>query len=73
MAYMSRVHRAIGVSLFEMLRGCSHMLAVPAAFTIGSLAICDEYGIEGYLALLKEHFQALDYQALTHTMCKLMV
>jgi len=65
MAYMSRVHRAIGVSPFEMLHGCSPMLAVPAAFAIGSLAVSDEYDIEEYVASLKEHFQALDNQALT--------
>ena len=65
MAYMSRVHRAIGVSPFEMLHGCSPMLAVPAAFTIGSLAVSDEHDIEEYVASLKAHFQALDNQALT--------
>ena len=34
MAYtLSRVHRANGFTLFEMLHGCSPMLAVPAAST----------------------------------------
>ena len=65
MAYMSRVHRAIGVSPIEMLHGCSPRLAVPSAFAIGSLAIGDEYDIEEYVASLIEHFQALDNQALT--------
>jgi hypothetical protein len=41
MAYMSRVHRAIGVTPFEMLHGCTAKLAVPAAFATGSLAVCE--------------------------------
>jgi hypothetical protein len=44
MAYMSRVRRAIRVPPFEMLvHGCSPKLAVPAAFAMGSLAICEEF------------------------------
>jgi hypothetical protein len=64
MAYMSRVHRAIVVSPFEMLHGCTPKLAVPAAFAIGSLAIGEEYDIAEYVDSLQEHFQALDNQAL---------
>jgi hypothetical protein len=61
---MSCVHRAIGVSPFEMLHACTPKLAVPAAFAVGSLAICEEYDIVEYLDTLQQHFQALDNQAL---------
>jgi hypothetical protein len=46
MAYMSRVHKAIGVSPLEMLHGCTPRLAVPAAFAKGSL---EEYDIAEYV------------------------
>jgi transposase InsO family protein len=53
--YMSRMHRAIGVSPFEMLHGCTPKLAVPAAIAIGSLAT-DEYAIAEYVDSLQQHF-----------------
>jgi Integrase zinc binding domain len=67
MAYHSRVHKAIGVTPFEMLHGCKPRLALPVGVQFGALQVteCDSDDIDAqlYLEQLQERFDALDSQA----------
>lgn len=65
MAYVSRLHRAIGVSPFEMLHGCAPKLATPAGFAImGSLEVSEAVEANDHLSYLQQRFEQLDAQAL---------
>ena len=66
MAYMARLHRALGgISPFEMLHGCQPRLAAPIGVQLNSLSLVGS-SVEAhqYLVELQERFAKLDQQAL---------
>jgi len=64
MAYMSRVHSALGVSPFEMLHGCPPRLAVPAGLHTGLFDVSGAVDAQEHMDGLRAAFEELDAQAI---------
>jgi hypothetical protein len=65
MAYMSRLHSALGVSPFEMLHGCKPRLAVPIGVQLGLAEVFQDVDTaQEYLQGIQQAFELLDDRAL---------